>query len=210
MEESGSDITTKSDAIELKDISPESLSSVFKNLVECHNDALKNFRPTLSALNKAIHAFHEIGLDGISLEYGDLDKLQKLSLYRQNDKDEEPDVTYAVLGIYDAQFLVRIHPDNVIDCHAVNLNMPATRWTNNISSDFFWYKRHEDSTLNKSVPEFFQYDLTVNEDRIAFANTVLQTAAVCVAMSELKEYDVTSSRHMSLPKSATASHPKIK
>lgn len=192
-------------ATELKDLSSDSLSSVFKALVEKKRDELKDFHPTLATLSKAVSAFHDIGLDGVTLEHADFNNMQKYGLYRDNANDEEPEnVTYALLGIYGAVFVARIYPENVIECHAQNANSKVQVYTNNVAKHRFWYKTDSDAE-----PDFFQYNLGVEEDRIAFASTVLQTAAILCTAAELKEYDVTSTRITAMPKSP-APYPKIK
>jgi hypothetical protein len=159
-------------------------------------DTLKVFRPTLARLNGAISKFHAIGNDQIGIELATFDKLREYNLFRGGMGDGQ--TNFCLLSIYDARFLVRVLPDNKIDCYTENLNKPYGAIFN-IDSDAFWYATEG----SKQKPMFNSYDLSKDADIANFMSAIAQINAVLTANDELREFDLPAARQKDIvPKAA--------
>lgn len=171
----------------LTDESAQNLSKTFKALLHQQREKTSVFKPALDSFNSIIAKFQDIGLERIGMEFASLDRLRELNIAKKtprNDDGEMPEkeVLYCILEIYDARFLLRLHPQNVIDCHLDNLNKPSNE-VQYLDNDFFWYKK-----VNGTRAEhFFRCDLTREEERIDLMNTILRTAAACAMVQEISE-----------------------
>lgn len=188
----------------LKDSSPESLSAVFKALIAQDREQRAQFRPTLAKLNEIVNKFHAIGTDQVGIELANFDKLRDFNLVSRPGGDQAP--FYAVLSVYEARFLIRVYPDQKIDCYTENLAKPMPN-VQSLDSDEFWYKTERSSggslKVLKNEPKFLRYSLESPDDTIAFMTAIIQTAASCAANEEMKEFDVIPARDNSLmPKNA--------
>lgn len=169
-----------------------SLAERFRALVGESRADLAPFRPGIEALNGMIAQLHEAGVEDIGLEYADFSVLRKYNLMRKSpdanpEKPAEP-VTYGILHIHDAQFLLRLRPDSVVDCFLENLNRPTAQIAY-LDSDDFWTRKGKKGEEREA--KFFQCDLKNPEGREDLISTVLQTAATCTAVKELAGICVT-------------------
>lgn len=166
------------------------LGERFKAMVGESRAALAPFRPGIEALNGVITELHEAGVADIGLEHADFNVLRKYNLVRRSPeaKDAAP-VAYCILHIHDAQFLLRLHAESVVDCFLENLNRPAGAVAY-LDSDDFW-SRPSKKPGGEREAKFFQCDLKTPDGREDLISTVLQTAATCTAMKELSDACVT-------------------
>ena len=208
MDSSAQPPKTPEDPTVLKDTSSESLSAVFKALVTQDREARAPFRPTLARLNEIVSKFHAIGSDQVGIELATFEKLREFNLSSKPGGDQSP--YYGILSIYDARFLIRIYPDQKVDCYTENLNKP-TPTVQSLDSDEFWFKTERSSggtlKINKAEPKFLRYNLDVQEDAIGFMSAILQTAAACAANEDLKSFDLPAARENTLLPKATSLKP---
>lgn len=197
------------DPTTLRDTSTDSLSSTFKALVAQDREARAPFRPTLAKLNEIVTKFHAIGTDEVGIELATFEKLREFNLLSRPGADQP---LYGILSVYEARFLIRIYPEQKVDCYTENLNKP-TPGVQSLESDEFWYKTERSSggtlKINKAEPKFLRYNLENPEDTVSFMSAILQTAAACAAMEDLKQFDLPAARENTLlPKSTRLKQPK--
>jgi hypothetical protein len=183
------------DPTELRDTSPESLSSVFKAFLSEKREQRAQFRPTLARLNEIVSKFHAIGNDQVGIELANFERLREFNLVSKPSGEEAP--FYGILSVHEARFLIRIYPDQKIDCYTENLAKPSLT-VQSLDSDEFWYKTERSSggsvKINKSEARFLRYNLENSEDVLELTKAILQTSAACTANEELKEFDVAPAR----------------
>lgn len=166
------------------------IAEIFSQMAEAARETQKTFRQTLASLNSLIAKCHDAGMEQIGIEHAGFDTLRAYNFEKQRSKSGGQQVTFALLSIDDARFLIRVHPNNIIDCYASNINKPQTE-RQFLDDDTFWYEhRTTGKASNQSEPKFFQYNLAEEQDSIAFLQTVIQTAAATGAAQELREYDL--------------------
>lgn len=166
------------------------IADVFSKMAESARATQMPFRQTLASLNGLIAKCHEAGMAQIGIEHAGFDTLRAYNFEKNRSKSGGQHVTFALLSIDDARFLIRVHPDNIIDCYASNINKPQTE-RQFLDDDTFWYDhRATGKASSQSEPKFFQYNLAEQQDSIAFLQTVIQTAAATGAAQELREYDL--------------------
>jgi hypothetical protein len=166
------------------------IAEVFSQMAESARETQKPFRETLASLSGLIAKCHEAGMAQIGIEHAGFDTLRAYNFEKQRSKSGGQQVTFALLSIDDARFLIRVHPNNIIDCYASNINKPQTE-RQFLDDDTFWYDhRASGKASTQSEPKFFQYNLSEQQDSIAFLQTVIQTAAATGAAQELREYDL--------------------
>jgi hypothetical protein len=197
------------DPTTLRDGSTESLSSTFKALVAQDREQRAAFRPTLAKLNEIVSKFHSIGTDEVGIELATFEKLREFNLLSRPGSDQP---LYGILSVYEARFLIRVYPDQKVDCYTENLNKPSLA-VQSLESDEFWYKTERSSggtlKINRSEPKFLRYNLENPEDTVSFMSAILQTAASCAAMEDLKQFDLPAARENTLlPKSTRLKQPK--
>lgn len=174
----------------LSSLDTRHIAVVFSQLAASARDAQKPFRETLASLNGLIAKCHEAGMEQIGIEHAGFDTLRAYNFEKNRSKSSAQHVTFALLSIDDARFLIRVHPNNIIDCYASNINKPQTE-RQFLDDDAFWYEhRSTGKASSQSEPKFFQYNLAEQQDSIAFLQTVIQTAAATGAAQELREYDL--------------------
>lgn len=178
---------------QLKKLDSTSIAATFSAMAAQAKESQSAFRETLASLNGLIAKCHDAGLEQIGVEHAGFDALRHYNFEKNGQKDAPaPHVTYSILSIDDARFLIRVHPANIIDCYASNINKPQTE-RQFLDDDAFWYSHSANGKVStKSEARFFQYNLTDKEDAAAFLQTVLQTAAVTGAAQELREYDLSA------------------
>jgi hypothetical protein len=197
------------DPTTLRDASTDSLSSTFKALVAQDREQRAPFRPTLAKLNEIVSKFHSIGTDEVGIELATFEKLREFNLSSRPGGDQP---LYGILSVYEARFLIRIFPEQKVDCYTENLNKPTPN-VQSLESDEFWYKTERSSggtlKINKSEPKFLRYNLENPEDNVSFMSAILQTAAACAAMEDLKQFDLPAARENTLlPKATRLKQPK--
>lgn len=175
----------ESDPGVLKDLSTRSIAETFGALSARAREYKESLAPTLAALKTLVELCQEAGLPQVGLQQADFDTLRELRLIKEGGAKEDsssnlPDVHYALLCIDDARILVRVMPDHVIDCYNENINKPRSN-PSYLDSSSFW---------NPAGAGYRRYDLSNDESRIDFVQTVLITAASTGALQEMREYDV--------------------
>jgi len=176
----------------LKNLNSGSLAETFAALAKDARADKEAFRETLASLNGLVAKCHDIGLQQVGIELAGYDTLRQ---YNFETNARTAQVTYSILSIDDARFLIRIHPDNIVDCYADNINKPQPT-KQSISADTFWYDyTMTGKATSRADAKFFQYNLRDEEDRKAFMMTVLQTAAATGAAQELREYDLPAAQN---------------
>jgi len=174
----------------LQQLDSRHIAEVFSQMAAAARETQKPFRRTLASLNGLIAKCHEAGMAQIGIEHAGFDTLRAYNFEKQRNKSGGRQVTFALLSIDDARFLIRVHPDNIIDCYASNINKPQTE-RQFLDDDAFWYEhRATGKASSQSEPKFFQYNLADRQDSLAFLQTVIQTAAATGAAQELREYDL--------------------
>jgi hypothetical protein len=176
----------------LKDSSTASIGSVFNALVAQNVERQKVFRPTLAKLSEIVSKFQSMGNDHVGFELATFDKLRPYKLVGRQGPDAE--CLYGLLSIYEARFLVRIFPDQKIDCYTENLGRPPAG-VQSLDSDDFWYKTERQSgssnvKVNKNEPKYLHFNLGLEEDVVGLMNAILPTAAACASAESLREYDL--------------------
>lgn len=186
-------VPAKDDTPQLKNLDSASIAATFTAMAAQAKESQQAFRETLASLNGLIAKCHDAGLEQIGVEHAGFDTLRHYNFEKNGQKDTPaPHVTYALLSIDDARFLIRVHPGNIIDCYSANINKPQPE-RQFLDDDTFWYSHSANGKIStKSEAKFFQYNLAEKEDATAFMQTVLQTAAVTGAAQELREYDLTA------------------
>lgn len=194
----------------VKDGTPESLSRAFKALVDQGRERQEVLRPTLAKMKEIVSRFHVMGLDQVGIELATFDKLREFNLLSKPGADGS--AYYGILSIYDARFLIRIYPEQKVDCYTENLNKPMPN-VQSLESDEFWYKTERSSggslKINRAEPKFLRYNLATEQDNgseqgtVSFMTAILQTAAACAATEELKEFDLPAARENTLLPKAT-------
>lgn len=181
----------KDDTPQLKNLDSASIAATFTAMAAQAKESQQAFRETLASLNGLIAKCHDAGLEQIGVEHAGFDTLRHYNFEKNGQKDAPaPHVTYAVLSIDDARFLIRVHPGNIIDCYSANINKPQPE-RQFLDDDTFWYSHSANGKVStKNEAKFFQYNLAEKEDATAFMQTVLQTAAITGAAQELREYDL--------------------
>lgn len=187
------DTPVNDDTPQLKKLDSASIAATFSAMAAQAKESQNAFRETLANLNGLIAKCHDAGLEQIGVEHAGFDTLRHYNFEKNGQKDgPTPHVTYSILSIDDARFLIRVHPGNIIDCYASNINKPQTE-RQFLDDDAFWYSHSANGKVStKSEARFFQYNLTDKEDAAAFMQTVLQTAAITGAAQELREYDLSA------------------
>jgi hypothetical protein len=177
----------------LKNLSSGSLAETFAALSKDAREDKQIFRETLASLNGLIAKCHDIGLQQIGIELAGYDTLRQYNF--ETSPRSTAQVAFSILSIDDARFLIRIHPDHIVDCYADNINKPQSE-KQTINVDTFWYDyTMTGKATSRADAKFFQYNLRDEEDRKAFMMTVLQTAAVTSATQELREYDLPAAQN---------------
>ncbi len=182
----------------LKTLTHQNIAETFSALAAAAREEKQVFAPTLAALNALVTMCQESGLRQIGLEQAGFDTLRELRLVKEGGSEQPPHAHYALLSIDDARILVRVLPDNVIDCYAENVNKPRGNPTY-LDSKSFWN--------NGGESLFRRFDLGKEEDKIEFVETVLITAAATGALQELRQFDVPARTAEPLQKPR---HPKVK
>lgn len=183
----------------LQKLDSRHIAEVFSQLAETARETQKPFRQTLASLNGLIAKCHEAGMHQIGIEHAGFDTLRAYNFEKPRGASGAQ-VTFALLGIDDARFLIRVHPDNIIDCYASNINKPQPE-RQALDDDSFWYEhRATGKASSQSEPKFFQYNLADQQDCLAFLQTVIQTAAVTGAAMELREYDLAARSNKAMGK----------
>ncbi|HRI76324.1 MAG TPA: hypothetical protein PLX33_04980 [Alphaproteobacteria bacterium] len=185
----------------LKELTHKNIADTFSALAAAARAEKQAFAPTLTALNALVTMCQEAGLRQIGLEQANFNTLRELRLIKEGSSEQPPLAHYAILSIDDARILVRVLPDSVIDCYGENINKPRSNPTY-LDSKTFW------NPSGKSGESMFhRYDLSKDEDRLEFVETVIITAAATGALQELRQYDVPARETIPLPKPR---HPKLK
>jgi len=182
----------------LKTLTHQNIAETFSTLAAAAREEKQVFAPTLAALNALVTMCQESGLRQIGLEQAGFDTLRELRLVKEGGSEQPPHAHYALLSIDDARILVRVLPDNVIDCYAENVNKPRGNPTY-LDSKSFWN--------NGGESLFRRFDLGKEEDKIEFVETVLITAAATGALQELRQFDVPARTAEPLQKPR---HPRLK
>lgn len=182
----------------LKTLTHQNIAETFSALAAAAREEKQVFAPTLAALNALVTMCQESGLRQIGLEQAGFDTLRELRLVKEGGSEQPPHAHYALLSIDDARILVRVLPDNVIDCYAENVNKPRGNPTY-LDSKSFWN--------NGGESLFRRFDLGKEEDKIEFVETVLITAAATGALQELRQFDVPARTAEPLQKPR---HPRLK
>lgn len=162
------------DAPALASSDTESLAAAFQTMAADARAETRPFHATLKSLSGLIARVQAAGLDEVGMENASFAKLAQYNLTAA----PASGVTWCILSILDARILVRVHPDEKIDCHKANIAKPRDK-VQEIDDILFWV----------SPKKFFSYDLKKEEDRIGFLSVILQTAADCQAARELQEFD---------------------
>ena len=184
----------------LRSLDTRHIAETFSQMAEAARETQKPFRETLASLNSLIAKCHEAGMEQIGIEHAGFDTLRAYNFEKNRSKSGGQQVTFALLSIDDARFLIRVHPNNIIDCYASNINKPQTE-RQFLDDDTFWYEhRTTGKASSQSEPKFFQYNLSEQQDSIAFLQTVIQTAAATGASQELREYDLAARNSKSVGK----------
>src|SRR5690606_39619969 len=58
---------------------------------------------------------HEAGMEQIGIEHAGFDTLRAYNFEKNRSKSGGQQVTFALLSIDDARFLIRVHPNNIIE-----------------------------------------------------------------------------------------------
>lgn len=182
----------------LKTLTHQNIAETFSALAAAAREEKQVFASTLAALNALVTMCQESGLRQIGLEQAGFDTLRELRLVKEGGSEQPPHAHYALLSIDDASILVRVLPDNVIDCYAENVNKPRGNPTY-LDSKSFWN--------NGGESLFRRFDLGKEEDKIEFVETVLITAAATGALQELRQFDVPARTAEPLQKPR---HPRLK
>lgn len=173
----------KSDPAQLKDLTRESIAATFRHLAAQAREDKEIFAPTLAALNALVSKCHDAGLRQIGLEQAGFDTLRELGLLKEGGSERPPVAHYALLAIDDARILVRVLPDNIIDCYNENINKPRGQ-PRYLDSKTFW-----SGSDNDGKGLFRRFDLSKDEDQIDFVQTMIITAAATGALQELRRFD---------------------
>jgi len=189
---------TPEDSRLLKSLTRQNIAETFSALAAAAREDKQVFAPTLAALNALVTMCQESGLRQIGLEQAGFDTLRELRLVKEGGSEQPPHAHYALLSIDDARILVRVLPDNVIDCYAENVNKPRGNPTY-LDSKSFWN--------NGGESLFRRFDLGKEEDKLEFVETVLITAAATGALQELRQFDVPARTAEPLQKPR---HPRVK
>lgn len=177
---------------------PQSIAAYFTAISAQRRSTQEKFKPTLQALQSIVNLLHEGGIQQVGVELADNDTLKQLGLQRKVTDDEKmlEDAVFSILSIYDTKFIIRVKPDLEIDLYENNVNK-AFGEPRSLNAGEFWTKRYSSS---EKLDNFFKYNLTDKEDRLAFITTIANAAASLLAVAELKQHDAPVRRGMMLKK----------
>ncbi|MDP2205499.1 MAG: hypothetical protein Q8K65_04265 [Alphaproteobacteria bacterium] len=179
----------KNDPAQLKDLTRQSIAETFRHLAAQAREDKEIFAPTLAALNALVSKCQDAGLNQIGLEQAGFDTLRELGLLKEGGSERPPLAHYALLSIDDARILVRVLPDNIIDCYNENINKPRGQ-PRYLDSKAFW-----SGSDNDGKGLFRRFDLSKDDDQIDFVQTLIITAAATGALQELRRFDTPAAQN---------------
>jgi hypothetical protein len=179
----------KNDPAQLKDLTRQSIAETFRHLAAQAREEKEIFAPTLAALNALVSKCQDAGLQQIGLEQAGFDTLRELGLLKEGGSERPPLAHYALLAIDDARILVRVLPDNIIDCYNENINKPRGQ-PRYLDSQSFW-----SGSDNDGKALFRRFDLSKDNDQIDFVQTLIITAAATGALLDLRRFDAPAAQN---------------
>lgn len=188
----------------LRDLSAQSIAETFQKISAHMHSETQAFAETLSALQSLVVACQNAGLPQIGLEQAGFDRLREMNMIKEGASQTPPLAHYAFLSIDDVRILIRVLPDNVIDCYNENINKPRSKPLY-LDHKVLWHPTGRDDE-----GAFRRFDLSADEGKKNFIQTVLITAAESGALQSLRQYDVPSKaapQHLQKPQRSSLPKP---